>query len=116
MLTGCGGGALSVTDPAVCQKAQAYIDVGGGADAAVALTDVGNAAGDALGDAARTFGRYGSDGNSWLDLSPWFFGEAARPRPATGPTFRLEGPLPIAVPSAVASAVSTLRASCHLRI
>ena len=116
MLAGCRGGARSATDLAVCQKAQAYVDVGGGADAAVALTDVGNAAGDALGDVARTFGRYGSDGNSWLDLSPWFFGEAARPRPATGPTFRLEGPLPTKVPSSVSSAVATLRGDCHLHI
>src|ERR1039457_1511058 len=106
MLGACGGGGVhaSVPGPVGCQKAQDFVDVRGGVDAAVTLTDVGNGAGDRLGAAARTFGRFASDGYSSLDLSPLLFGETATPRLAIGPRTPLEGPFPITVPSAVSSA------------
>jgi hypothetical protein len=114
MLMGCGDGGVNVADQVVCQKAQSFIDAQGGADPAATLIDVGNGAGDRLGDAAQTFGRFASGGYSSLDLSPLFFGDTAKPRLAVGRTLS-EGPFPIAVPSAVSSATETLRATCHLR-
>jgi hypothetical protein len=105
-------GGLSAADQTVCQKAQDFIDEGGGTDAANALIGAGNGANDNLGEDASTFGSFGLDGYSYLDLSSIFFDRT----PIHPPIPVVNAPAgPISIPSNVQDAADSIRMSCALK-